>query len=301
MTSTRCILLLATPLAAIGMALTATTGLVEAPRLAADGESPFLDADGDLLPDRLEWVLLLDPLQQDSDSDGVDDFLHAVQGRYALGDPRSSFGYDDEARVLIHSTPTPTGDRRLWVDMLFRFAGADPQDLQELHPYLDQWGRRVPITSLIGVGETHLALHHHPTEGLYAICSFELVSERLLRSLLPFTIGATAVINSRTISTGTFVDDAAGVVATLVPVAPNHGVVQALQQDLVDDPFWTSSRICVMQLSVISALSNGVICEVTDADCHSSGRLACPPTCLSSRGHLLFFPDGLATVTGGGF
>jgi hypothetical protein len=30
------------------------------------------------------------------------------------------------------------------------------------------------------------------------------------------------------------------------------------------------------------------------------GTTACPPTCNSSVGQLVYFPDGLRTITGGG-
>lgn len=301
MSSSRFRLLLALPLVAAG-ALVSDAGVEhQSPQLAADPIDPFADRDGDLLPDRLEWILMLDPDAADTDRDGTDDFLHAVQCRLAFGDPRSSYGYDHEARVVVHSSPSPSGQPTVWVNLLFRFAGAQVSDLLALAPYFDRWGMRVPIEQLIGAGRTHLVFLPHPTEGLYALCGFELGSEQVLRSLLPCTIGATAVMSGgRTIRSGSYLADVMDRTTTLVPVAVDSAIVQTLAPDAQDDPFWTSSRVCVMRLSVVSNLAGGSLCEVTDANCVSNGRLACPPTCLSSRGHVMFFPDGLGTVTGSG-
>lgn len=268
--------------------------------MLADVGDPFADTDGDLLPDRLEWVLLLDPQLADSDRDGTDDFLHAVQGRRGLLEPRSNFGYDDEARVVVNSLPDGVGGKSIWVHMLFRFAGANLRDLRSLQPYIDYWGMRIPIDRLIGAGETHLSIRQHPTEGLYVLCSFELGHESTFRWIMPCTIGATTVMGSRTIRTGTFVDSAAGAVTALVPVTPDGGVIQTLTPEDRDDPFWTTSRVCLLRLSVVSTTPSGTLCEVSNADCVSSGELSCPPTCLSSRGQMMFFPDGLSTITGGG-
>lgn len=315
MSSARWSLLLAAPIAAAGAVVIAPwqsaqgwqalEQALDAPRLAAATGNMFADTDGDLLPDRLEWVLLLDPNTADTDGDETDDFLHAVQRRRELSEPRSSFGYDHEARVIVTSVPDPRGIGSIWVHMLFRFAGSDPRDLQCLQelqclmPYLDHWGIRVPVDRLIGAGGVRLVFRPHATEGLYALCSFEIGSESMLRSLLPCTIGATAVIGGRTVCSGTYLANANGITAAMVPVAPDTAVLQTLAPDNHDDPFWTSSRVCMIRLAVVSSSSSGTLAEVSAADCVSSGKLACPPTCLSSRGQMMFFPDGLATITGG--
>jgi hypothetical protein len=300
MSSSRLSLLLAAPLTAVGLVLVGPSGATGAAELQAGEPTAFVDSDGDLLPDRLEWVLMLDRLRADSDGDGVDDFLHAVQGRRSLVEPRLSFGYDDEARVVVTTEPNPNGTASVWVNLLFRFAGANIHDLRALVPYLDLWGQRIPIDQLIGAGRTHLSLRTHPTEGLYVLCAFEFGSTDMFGALLPCTIGATVVMGAQTIRSGAFMIEAAGTTAALMPVAPDSGVIRTLSPVYDEDPFWVASRVCLLRLAVVTSMQSGMLCEVSQADCVSSGELSCPPTCSSSRGQMLFIPDGLSTVTGGG-
>jgi hypothetical protein len=267
--------------------------------LAAD-PVPFVDTDGDLLPDRVERALLLDPLSADTDGDGVDDFLHAVQARMGLNDPRTVFGYDHEARVVVTTEPASGGGESAWVNLLFRFAGSSVLDLQALEPFIDINGQRHSLSRLLQTSLSRLQLLPHPTEGLYVHCAFRLGTASSLQRLLPCTIGAQAVLGGRTISSGSFLTDADGTTASLVPVAPDSGVIQSLSPSGDEDPFWTSSRVCLLRLSVVTSMPNGMLCEVSNADCIPSGELACPPSCNASRGQVLFVPDGLSTITGGG-
>jgi hypothetical protein len=268
--------------------------------LRAADPVPFVDSDGDLLPDRVERALLLDPLSTDTDGDGTDDFLHAVQGRMGLNDPRTEFGYDHEARLVVTTEPKAGGGESAWVNLLFRFAGSTVLDLQALEPFIDVGGSRLSLSRLLQASPSRIDLLPHPSEGLYVLCAFRLGSPESLQRLVPCTVGAQAVLGGRTISSGTFLTDADGTTASLVPVAPDSGVIQALSPSGDEDPFWTSSRVCLLRLSVVTAMPNGMLCEVSNADCIPSGELACPPSCSASRGQVLFVPDGLSTITGGG-
>lgn len=279
---------------------TAAWSFAAGERLLAADPIPFVDTDGDLLPDRVERALLLDPLSPDTDGDGTDDFLHAVQSRMGINDPRTTFGYDHEARVVVTTEPAPGGGESAWVNLLFRFAGSTVLDLQALEPFIDVGGQRLSLNRLLQTSLSRIQLLPHATEGLYVHCAFRLGSPNSLQRLLPCTIGAQAVLGGRTISSGSFLTDADGTTASLVPVAPDSGVIQALSPSGDEDPFWTSSRVCLLRLSVVTAMPNGMLCEVSNADCIPSGELACPPSCNASRGQVLFVPDGLSTITGGG-
>lgn len=261
---------------------------------------PLADTDGDLLPDRLEWILLCDPGQPDTDEDGIDDFVAAVQYRRPFDPPGSPRATDDEMRIVASSTVDDFGATSLWVHFLFRFVGANPQELRAIDPFMDLWGARYPIADLLTSGRLALRMRVDANQGLLCIASFELGSDEALRALLPCTIGATAIVGTRSIHSGAYLQDVAGTVTVLVAADDDKGLVQPLDPMIVEDPFWSSNRVCVMQLEVISSSAAGAMCEVRNSECMSSGRLACPPTCLQSRGRTMFFPNGLSTVTGGG-
>lgn len=269
-----------------------------APTLAAEPADPLQDSDGDLLPDRLERVLLTDPDVADTDHDGITDFIAAVQFRRPLDPPGEVRPLDDAMRVAISSGVNAQGRSIIWVHFLFRFVGANLGELRSIDPYLDYWGTRLPLSSLLGVGRTGIATGWDPNEGLMCVASFELGAESALRTVMPCTIGATAVVGSRVFNSGAFLQEVDGISTVLTAADDDKGFVMPLDPAQNEDPFWSSSRVCVMQLEVMSASPAGALCEVRNAECMSSGRLACPPTCISSRGRSMFFPNGISTVTG---
>ena len=268
------------------------------PTLAADPADPLRDSDRDLLPDRLELMLLTDPHDPDTDHDGVGDFLAAAQFRRPFDPPGTPRPLDDEMRVAISSSANAEGKESVWVHFLFRFVGASPSELRSIDPYLDHWGTRLPIASVLGTGNSGIALRSDPVEGLLCVASFEIGSETALRAIMPFTLGATATVGSRVIRSGAYVQIIDNAATVLTAADDDKGLVMALDAEQNQDPFWSSSRVCVMQLEVLSTSPAGSLCEVRNAECMSSGRLACPPTCIRSRGKSMFFPDGMSTVTG---
>ncbi|MBK8980480.1 MAG: hypothetical protein IPM29_31645 [Planctomycetes bacterium] len=284
---------------ALGRAFAALAG----PRVLAAPASGDGDADDDLLPDSVEHVLLLDPHEVDTDGDGVDDFLHAVQGRYpdlGSGAPPTLTTLDHEMRVVV------TGGRgssrsEIWIHFLFRFVGGTLEPLRHIDPFLDHQGQRFPIATILGRGPSALRSRMHPTEGLYVCFSMFLAQESELFGLLPCTIGATALLDQREVTSGSQLIATSGEIVSYLPTGPGVGVFQTLAPGLVDDPFWTTDRICFLTLSVVATGFGGVYTEVQAADC-IAGRpsTVCPPTCASSLGRILFFPDGLRIVTAGG-
>ena len=276
-------------------------GLVPSrPSLDALPADPLLDSDGDLLPDRLERVLLTDPFDVDTDRDGIDDFLATAQFRRLFDPPGIPLPMDDEMRVVVSTTADGRGNSSVWMHFLFRFVGANLSELRGILPYIDRWGVRVPIGNLLGAGLVGIRVAADPIEGLYCVASFQLADEAGLRALMPCTIGATALVGSRLIHSGAYLQEICGLSTVVMPADDDFGFVMPLSPDEFQDPFWSSARVCVLQLALMSQSPEGAMCEVRNAECMSNGRLSCPPTCLSSRGRTMFFPNGMRTITGGG-
>ena len=267
------------------------------PELAATSGEAMLDSDGDMLPDHVEWVLLLDPQKADTNGDGTDDFLHAVQ-HLLPGASSEQYAFDHEMRIVTSSVPDPNAGRAIWINMMFRFAGAKLASVTAFTPFIDSWGFRFPLIDILGGNSMFLMTRQHPTEGLYLLISFRITSEQILTPFYPCTIGVSAVIDGKRITSGTYLHNAAGVSAVFVPISSDEFVVQTLSQDDRSNPFWSANRVCVMRLSVIGTSYGGSLCEVTSANCVPDGRLRCPPTCESSLGSITFFPDGMGTITG---
>ena len=267
-------------------------GLIEASPI-----TPHQDSDGDLLPDAIEWILMTDPLNPDTDGDGQDDFLEAVQHILELG-PQHKRPLDHEMRVLATTEQTGNGTADVWLTMLFRFVGAKVQDLTQFEPYLDWYGTRHPLSNIIGSQSVYFKTMSHPTEGLYIILSAKLASRSSLKRFLPCTLGAKATIAGKTISSGAYLLETGGETTTLVPVSADEFVVQTLAPE-DDTPFWNADRVCLYKLSEIAKTPNGSFCEIDKATCTPKGKLRCPPTCKTSLGKVTYFPDGISTVTGG--
>lgn len=269
--------------------------------LVADPSDPTVDTDGDLLPDVLEWVLLLDPRRRDTDGDGTDDFLHAVQHRVpttvATPIPRA---LDHEMRLVATVARDSSASSQLWLHFLFRFVGDRLPAIPTFSPFLDHRSQRFPLGELLGHGTVRMTTLTHPIEGIYLLMSMQVVSEETLSRLMPCTIGVEAQIGGRVLASGSYLQSLDGRSTTLVPVGVNEVVVQTLAPQDADNPFWTSGRVCACRLSVISNSPSGVWCEIETARCERRGNLRCPPTCESSVGSIIHVADGLGVLTGGG-
>jgi hypothetical protein len=262
-------------------------------KLGADPIDPFVDSDGDFLPDLIEWALVTNPQREDTDFDGIPDFVEVVQH----GNPRGPNGpvpQDNEMRLVITSAGPQT-----WLHLLFRFMG-EPSLLSNFQCWIQIGpapGLRIPLDSL-GSGPLVLRQRAAGQEGLWVTLSVPLASENLLRVLLPCTVGAEAMIGSRSIHTGVQLFDICGSTASLVPVRNGFAVQPISPSGALTGG--GSNRICVRGLSEAGSGPGGLAYEVTSADCDDCNDLECGAGCAGTLGWVFVIPGGIETITGGG-
>ena len=291
------------PLLLIGGGVTGSMLLTRthsSPKLLADERGPLTDTDGDLLPDTLEWLTLSNPLLKDTDGNGVDDFVEAVQ--HITPFTTGTKPLEDEVRVLLSATPVQGGTgAEVYVHMLFRFVGNRIGNVQQMTPYiaLDSCGK-IPAPDLITGGPVTVRAATHPTAGTLVIASVRLCRQSELLYILPCTVGAQIVIDGKLHSSGTYVGVDHNTPVVLLPVIPGVFINQPLNpEDNQSNPFWNTNSVCAMKFGVVGSGMGGSICEVECADCEVANGLRCAPLCRQSVGKLIFVPDGLATITGG--
>lgn len=266
-------------------------------QIHADEVDPLLDSDGDLLPDSVEWAVLTNPYRADTDSDGHEDFLEVV----TYGEPRRASGpipQDHAMRVVVTSSRVAGGGSQTWLHLLFRFMG-DTSLMTSFNPWIQVSaapGLRFPLTSLCS-GGVAFAVRDVPGEGRWIRVSMPLVSESVLRSMLPCTIAAEATIDSRHVRTGVELFDLRGTTATLVPFGRGFAV-QSLAP-AAPSAGGRSNKICVLQLAEVGTGPGGTAYEVTDADCDDCNDLECGATCPETLGWVFVVPGGVETITGG--
>ncbi|MHC5062640.1 MAG: hypothetical protein ACYTG5_01545 [Planctomycetota bacterium] len=298
---------LATAGLAVAASLLALAPSFEAPQARASQGELFPDTDGDLLPDALEFGTFSNPALVDSDGDGIDDFLATVM--HLRSDPLASTAgvQDHEMRILLSSETREDGARALWMHMLFRFVGDTIPPIERLDPYIDWRTWRLPLSQLVGYGQSEIRFKQHPDHGLFVLVNLELGTEDDIRFIRPhtYTIGVDASLDGKETSSGVFIqsiEDPTGgdVFASLVPMNSGQVSYQFLNQGDSENPFWSSDRICIMTLEVFSRGTEGHICEIIDAACEPlEGNFRCPPTCPQTVGTLMFFPAGMTTIFGG--
>jgi hypothetical protein len=264
----------------------------------ADHDEEFADADDDFLPDVVEWSVLTNASTGDTDGDLCPDFVEVVQ----RGTPRQqgvARPFDHEMRVVLTAPPVGSSATEARLHLLFRFAG-DPTLLTSFRTWLElplMPGLQVPI-DVLGLGPAVIAQRQTATEGLWMRLSVPMVSEQMLRAVLPCTIRAEAVIGGRTIQTAVKLLDMQGVTCTLVPFNQQKFALQSIGQ-LGGPSSASTNRVCLLLIERVGSSPGGNVYEVMDADCEDCNELECGPGCPQSVGWLFTIPGGIETITGG--
>ena len=272
-------------------------------RLAAN-TVPIQDTDGDLLPDSLEWVLLMMPSVVDTDLDGTDDFIEAVSHELLNGAlPLGPRPLDHEMRALVAVHEDQNQIEHVVVHIIVRIASGGAGQVTQLDPFLDFQGTRVPIGELITGGLVHFAVRVDPTEGMLVVMSSRIALASQLAFVLPCTIGVTGTIGQKSLQTETLLVEADGEAAALIPVSEDRFVIQPLNPNANPNPgpnsgFWKQAHVCELELIPAGAGGGSQVCEVADADCTGAPTLRCAPSCQSQSGKVFVVPYGIGALNG---
>ena len=265
-------------------------------RLHAEPAPRDQDTDDDFLPDDLEWVCLTNALSPDTDLDGVSDFVEVVQ----RGNPRhpsQPVPADHEMRLVVTSRPG-VDDGQVVMHLLFRFLGTT-ELLTQLDCYAEVGsvpGLRVPLSTL-SLQPIALEQRVHPNEGLFVRLSISLVSETVLRTVLPCAISAHATIGGRSLHTVVPLFDHDGETCSVVGFTPGTYAIQTVGPNFVRTT--PNNRVCVLHLQPVGTSPGGSAFIVTSADCQDCNDLTCGTECAASEGSILILPGGVGPITGG--
>lgn len=285
--------------ATAGGVLAVTAAIRPPGEIAAAPPSITQDSDGDMLPDSLEWALMLNPLSTDSDGDGVDDFLDAVQHDPPLSPHNGAKPLDHEMRAMAGLVDIG-GQKWVVLHLLFRLVTPNAW-VSNLQTFLDMpsMGIQLPLQQVVGCGVYSVDVRTDPVQGTYVLVSSRVCTENSLRPFLPCAMGATATIGQRNFHSGTLLVDVAGTTAALVQATDQEVVFQPLDPN--QEPgqsFWAQNRVCEMQLVPLGQGGTSSLCQVVDAGCTGQATLRCAPDCGSWNGKIFVLPYGLGFLTG---
>jgi hypothetical protein len=275
--------------------------------LAASFSEPLVDTDGDLLPDALEWTVLADPLREDSDRDGRDDFLEVVQHTSAL-QMTGTMPVDQEMRLaLCSAVDKQSGLPHVWMHCLFRFASGQ-LDLRWFVPFISATVQGnptvLPITELVGRAPMNVQMRSDPQQGLFVIVSMRLATVAEFSRILPCTVNARAAIGSRFVCSSAYAFEVNGVLNTLVSRGRDVPNQRLLVQTLAPHSgsrtsTSTPNRACEQTLVQTGMSTLGPVYEVITSECTMSEGLRCESVCPQLINTSVVVPDGLGALTGG--
>ncbi|MFK7739406.1 MAG: hypothetical protein AB8H80_03710 [Planctomycetota bacterium] len=300
-------------LATVGVAASLLAWLEPAGFVQASGgggtggssRSAMIDSDGDFLPDVVEWVVLTDANNPDTDSDGIPDFVEVVEA----GMPRHEnmpLPPDQDMRLIITGPAPGSQDPRNWLHVFYRvlspaegFGATAVESFQAWFERPEWPGLKIPF-SLMSLGE-HIYRERDAgaDHGIFIQLSVPLVSEQELSSLLPCTFWAESVVGGRHVQSGVKLVGVPSGIVTIVPFGDERFVMQALRPVPLLNPLVTeSNRVCVLTLRELSSGPAGTSYEVDAADCEDANELECTTDCSNSVGWTITVPGGTEMLGG---
>ncbi|MAE75313.1 MAG: hypothetical protein CMJ85_00355 [Planctomycetes bacterium] len=287
-------------LTALGIALIQPTPWPSAEPKGLDAVPiwPLADTDGDNVPDNLEWVAHSDPLKADSDGDGRSDFVELIEHTDPTRKQQGKPGPDGMRLVINTTEHGPNGQHVLWVHILLRFTSGNVQDLKGLALFLDVGGKRFPLDTLLIYGIVEARESWDPVHGSLLRLSMQMPLFEFFKQATPITVGAYGLVNKKVHRSGALLFYRSSEYHTMTVLGPTL-VLQATSTSNSNNPFWTVNKMCVYDLTVQGVGRNGIICEVTKANCTVSNTQRCTAACAGMKGLTFFVPDGLPLITGG--
>jgi hypothetical protein len=254
------------------------------------------DTDNDFLPNCVEWAVMTNSSNSDTDADGTGDFIEVVQ----RGQPRLAgepLALDQEMRIVVTGPGIGVGPQTAWVHLFFRFVGALPPITNfDVWVDLPQYqGLRVPL-AILAAGGIVFRDRMTAQDGYWAQVSVPIVSISFLQLFLPCSFHAEALIAGRYVHSGVQVVNVQGVVSTLVPYG-EHFAIQTITPS-PGIPTAVSNRVCLIELEEVGSGPGGTIYRVVDAYCDDCNELECDASCPQSIGWILTIPGGLAALGG---
>jgi len=286
--------LLATAFAAAGIAA------LLAPRQATNvvrawPVDPLIDTDDDFLPDVVEWAVMTNATTEDTDQDGVSDFVEVVQ-RGSPRVPNAPAALDHEMRVVVTGPQPGSPSQETWLHLFARFA-TTPASVSYFGLWLETPtypGLHIPI-DILSVGGLTVRDRFTPQEGYWLQASVPMVSPAALQMLLPCSFHAEAVIDSRYLTTTVNLFDAGGDIASIMPFGYGKFAIQTIAAPALAGN--QTNKVCVLELTEIGAGPGGSVYEVTHAECEDCNELECGAGCPESVGWFVTIPGGTEALS----
>jgi hypothetical protein len=198
----------------------------------------LIDSDNDLLPDDAEWTLLGDPFNADTDGDGTNDFIEAIEHESLASGGNPQLAPTDGFRLVVNTTLDPqTSQRFFWIHMLYRLPSGQDSDVRgSILLFRTQDQREIDLTSLLfSPLMVEQVSKIDPKHGLLKRITLKVPETPGFQNLAPSSFRSYSLVNQKVLGSGTpllYLGGAYHVVTHLaknMPGAPNERAERADQ------------------------------------------------------------------------